>query len=370
MNFGKIITWILILFVVLLIIISFFGEENTDLSKVDLNSDYLINIDINNIKEKPSIIYGDLKNKIVYGSKDRIIDSEVYFCPEDNCEVELINLINSSKESIDCAIYDISLDAVSSSLIDKKKEGLEVRIVTDYLRSSTKTSKIGDLKANNIFVISNPSSSSYMHNKFCVFDNKKIFIGSMNFTLNGVYKNNNNILILEDKELALFFKKKIDSFFDGNFSLDLKNNYYINQFGNIETYFCPEEDCYSHFLEKLEVANSIDCMFFSFTIDEVTDIISSKEIPSRFILESRTIDNYSEFDRLIDKNIFTIKDKNPESMHNKFCIFDNSFVMTGSMNLSNNGISNNDESIIFIYDENITKEYINYFNKYWDLWNK
>lgn len=371
MNFGKIITWVLIIFVILLVIISFFGDNNSNISNYDLeNLDNTVsNIDVNSLKEKPTSIYQDIKHRVEYGSSDRNIETEVYFCPEDNCELELIELIESSKKTIDCAIYDISLEAVSSSLIEKQKEGLDVRVVTDYLRSATKVSKVGDLKANGIEVITNPSSSNYMHNKFCVFDNKKVFVGSMNFTLNGAYKNNNNVLVLEDKELANFYMEKVDSFFDGNFSLDVENTYYINQFGNVESYFCPEDDCYSHFLEKLDSAKSVDCMFFSFTIDEVTDIISSKEIPSRFILESRTINEYSEYSRLQDKYIPVIKDKNPESMHNKFCVFDDSYVMTGSMNLSNNGINNNDESLIFIYDQNITQEYINYFNNYWDLWN-
>lgn len=371
MNFSKIITIVLIAFVVGLIITAYLTNSN---SFRDVKDDVLDKV---NIDENRTTIVSDsrdaverLKHRITYGSFDREIPVEVYFCPEDNCVFKLINLIDSSKKSIECAIYDISLDSITNKLIEKHNEGVEVTIVSDYERSKSRYSDIGILKYSKIPVITNTSDNPYMHNKFCVFDEKIVWVGSMNFTLNGNYKNNNNVLVFEDKEIAKEYSKKMDSFFKGEFSPEIKKEVDVKSFGNIENYFCPEDNCSYHLLRFLDDANySLDCMLFSFTLEDAFNIINEKDIEKRFILEARNVSQYSQYENLVKNNIPVILDKNPNSMHHKFCIIDEYIVMTGSMNISKNGTTRNDESLIFVYNEELAKEYTDYFNNYWDLWN-
>ena len=363
MNLIKIISIILIIIVIFIVALSYLSPSEEDVSSIkDANLSAVV-------VDNANSIYSNVKNKIIYGSPDRQLPTKLYFCPEDNCELELINLINSAKKSIDCAVYDITLDAVTDSLVDAYKQEKEVRIVSDYDRSSKQYSKLGTIRSASIPVITNPSENTYMHNKFCVFDNKTVWLGSMNFTLNGNYKNNNNVLVIEDKELAKLYTNKIDLFFSGQFSLELNPEIEIKQVGNLENYFCLEDNCLYHVLRHMDSSKlSVDCMFFSFTSDEVTDLLDTKNINRRFILEKRNISEYSEFERLKDIGVPVITDNNPNSMHNKLCVFDNQIVMTGSMNLSANGTDNNDESLVFVNDSNLAQRYTEYFNKYWVEW--
>jgi len=110
-------------------------------------------------------------------------------------------------------------------------------------------------------------------------------------------------------------------------------------------------------------------MYFSYTLDSVTEIIKNLDSNKRFIFEKNNSTGYSEYLKLKELNIPVIVDNNPNNMHNKFCIIDNRIVMTGSLNLSVNGTENNDESLVFINDSNIAKQYTHYFNKYWQDWN-
>jgi phosphatidylserine/phosphatidylglycerophosphate/cardiolipin synthase-like enzyme len=101
-----------------------------------------------------------------------------------------------------------------------------------------------------------------------VFDEKIVWVGSMNFTLNGNYKNNNNVLVLEDKELSKVYTEKIDSFFKGEFSPKVKEIPTINSYGNVESYFCPEDDCLFTLLRVIEDVNSsLDCMFSNINLN-------------------------------------------------------------------------------------------------------
>ncbi|MCK9292654.1 MAG: phospholipase D-like domain-containing protein [archaeon] len=388
MNVIRILSWVIGIFVLALIVVSFISSEDKSVDDVidnfrsdsnkqddlkDKNSiiDFNSVVDLNSIVSKTENTYSDIKNRIVYGSKNRKLPTEVYFCPEDNCEEKLITLISNSKKTIDCAVYDLTLDAVTDALITSNLErNVKVRFVSDAERSSSKYSLIGKIKDSNMSVITNSVDSSYMHNKFCVFDSKIVWVGSMNFTLNGAYKNNNNVLVIEDKEVAKEFTRKIDTFFDGEFSPQVSSEIYAKDFGNSEIYFCPEDNCLYHVEDYLEDSNvSLDCMYFSYTLDSVTEIIKNLDSKKRFIFEKRNSIGYSEYQKLEDLNIPVIVDNNPNNMHNKFCVIDNKIVMTGSLNLSVNGTENNDESLVFINDSNIAMQYTDYFNKYWQEWN-
>ncbi len=374
MNFGKIITFLLIALVILLIATSYLSFDNQKVDDLkDGASDKfdatLTNIKDSNAVSKPVDTYDTLRSRVLYGAFDRNISTEVYFCPEDDCLKELLSLINSSKKTIDCAVYDLSLQSVTDALISKADSGVKVRFVSDYGRSGAKASNIGLLKDSNVSVILNSEESSYMHNKFCVFDEKIVWVGSMNFTLNGNYKNNNNVLVMQDKELSKVYTKKIDSFFKGEFSPKVKETPTINSYGNVENYFCPEDDCLFTLLRVIEDVNSsLDCMFFSFTLKDFFDVVVDKNVEQRYILEKLGLSEYSQYNNLKNNSIPVIIDQNPNNMHNKFCIIDNSHVLTGSMNISNNGTKNNDESLVIVYDQKITQEYMDYFNNYWTLW--
>ena len=60
---------------------------------------------------------------------------EVFFCPQDKCEEELISFLDSAEKSIHCALFDIGLQSVQEKLLEKQKE-IEVQVVTDndYLK--------------------------------------------------------------------------------------------------------------------------------------------------------------------------------------------------------------------------------------------
>ena len=383
MDLDTVMVVVLICLVVgIVVAIYVYQDPNTTMDQVksDINElkDDANNLltDANNNIGTPQIeinkdsVYSDLEKRYMFGTPDRNLNIQDLFCPEDNCMVRLVEMINSSKTSIDCSIYDIDESSVSDALVAKKNKGLQVRVVTDYIQAGTKASMVGQLKGADINVIVSPKSSSIMHNKFCVFDNKIVWVGSLNFTLNDAHKNNNNVLIINDKEVAELYTKKIDSFFTGSFSQKVSSDIKINKIGDGEFYFCPEDNCASHVISAINDSNlSIECMFFSFTLDAAGDAIVSKNVSKRFIFEKTQVDDYSEYQKLKDNQVPVLLDLNPQNMHNKFCVIDNEIVMTGSMNLSVNGTENNDESLVFIYDKNIAKNYVDYFNKYWELWN-
>ncbi len=297
----------------------------------------------------------------------------VYFCPEDSCQEILINLIKDTNKTIDCAVYDITSRDVVDAFKSEKQQGTEIRIVTDKARSQTKSSLIGELKLSGISVLISPSESSYMHNKFCVFDGNIVLIGSTNFTNNSFFESYNNILVFKNNpKLAETLKRKIDSFYLGNFS---KDSTVLGETISPEfsIYFCPNKNCKTQVLNQISNAEeSIVCMMYSFTLDEFGDaLVEEKKTGTniKIILETQQTSQYSEYEKLKAEGIEVIEDNQAFLMHNKYCVFDGNIVTTGSMNFSNNGTNNNDETLVIIKDQNIAEKYYNNFWSHWSAWN-
>jgi len=296
----------------------------------------------NIILEKPEIV------------QETNLPLEVYFCPQDNCEQILIDLIDSSKNTVHCALYDLDLDNLTQKLQEKNallvidKNNLEGVQSLDY--------------------ITNTGKRQLTHNKFCIIDDEIVFTGSFNPTPNGAYKNNNNMLIFYSKYLAENYEQEFQELRNQQFASGDKVKYPIIILNGkrIENYFCPEDSCKDHIIDVLEKAEkSIYFMTFSFTHDEIGSTLLNKQgIEIKGIFEKQQKSQYSEYEKLSELNVKF--DNYKYKVHHKVFIIDEKIVITGSMNPTASGDERNDENLLIIYNEEIAKLYLQEFNKIWN----
>jgi len=311
------------------------------------------------------LLSGCSTGKAVEQPSDFVTDSgkiSLYFCPQQQCEEQLLQFLDSAQKSIHCALFDIGLPSVQEKLREKRKV-MEVQIVTDndYLK-----------KFNHPFV--KADSYGLMHNKFCIIDGKKVSTGSMNPTENDAHKNNNNLLLIESAVIAQNYEDEFQELWDGNFKggSRVKNpKVTLNDKGTkdrrVETYFCPEDACAEQVKKELKKAEtSIHFMTFSFTHEGIANILLLKNLDGlevKGVMEVRQISEYSEFDRLLQNKIDVRKDGNKNNLHHKVFIIDGKTVVTGSFNPTANGDKHNDENVIIIEDEGIAKLFTEEFEK-------
>lgn len=105
----------------------------------------------------------------------------VYFSPKGNCEKMIVNRINSAEKTIDTAVYSINNDNIVNALIEAKKRGVKVRILTDKTQAKGISSKVKYLYDNRINIRVH-SQFKIEHNKFAVYDKVKGSTGSFNWT--------------------------------------------------------------------------------------------------------------------------------------------------------------------------------------------
>jgi phosphatidylserine/phosphatidylglycerophosphate/cardiolipin synthase-like enzyme len=288
---------------------------------------------------------------------------DVYFCPHDNCTDALAGFLDSAEESIDCAFYELNLEKVIDVLKQKSKL-ISVRLVIDGDNAE---------EANNLSFVKYENRSSYMHNKFCIVDGKKISSGSMNPTVNCATKNNNNLVLIESSSLAKNYEEEFSELWNGVFGKGDKvkrPEIYLN--GKlIENYFCPEDFCGYEIKKELENANkSIYFMTFSFTHDSIGNTILLKHqegVYVKGIFENRgSGTEYSKYDVFSYQGIDVIKDKNKATMHHKVFVIDNSTVILGSFNPSKNADEWNDENVLIIHDPAIALKFMEEFEYVWN----
>lgn len=138
-----------------------------------------------------------------------------------------------------------------------------------------------------------------------------------------------------------------------------------------QVYFCPEDSCASKLIEKINSAKtSLHVAIFSFTLDEIRDALveaKKKGVDVKVVFDKGQAGNkYSEDEALAEAGI-PIKYRGFSGyMHNKFIVYDDSFVSTGSFNYSKNANEKNDENLIFIFDREIAGNYEKEFDELWE----
>ncbi len=322
-------------FIVLLFLLTSCSTGNTFLDDIKFKSD----VETNNIVDEV----------------DDNISIEVYFCPREDCEGELLNFLKQSEYEIKCAFFDFRLKEVEKVLYDKNALLILDHRYFDELHYY-------NASGSNLII---DNQSALMHNKMCVVDGEYVFTGSFNPTENGAYKNNNNMLIIHSRKLAKNYLKEIDEWIDDD-KYETPYPYIEMDEIQIKSYFCPEDNCGEAVVEEIKKANeSIYFMTFSFTHNSIANNILLKYddgVEVKGIFESRQAGSkYSKYHVMEYQDIDVMKDGNKYNMHHKVFIIDNETVITGSFNPSNNGDKRNDENIVIIKDKKVAKEFLEEF---------
>lgn len=280
-----------------------------------------------------------------------------YFCPTDDCELVLATMINESRSSVNCALYDLTLEKVIK-VLQEKSNNIDVRLIMD------------DEAGENISGL-NIKFDSYglMHNKFCIVDNKIMYMGSFNPTKNGAHKENNDLVLLISPPIIQNYADEFEEMWNGKYKKgeNVKNREIIFNDSRVVSLFCPEDGCEKQVLYELGKANeSVNFMIFSFT-DDLIGLklveLSKKGILVSGVMEKSQGSNYSRYNLLKENNIDVEWDTNPSNLHHKVFIIDNKTVIFGSYNPTKNANTRNDENLMVVENEGFAKEFLKEFDK-------
>ena len=149
----------------------------------------------------------EFKSPVMYLNDAKI---ENYFCPEDNCADKVVDLIKNAKKSVYFMTFSFTSEKIADALISR--DGIEIKGVFDKGQASNKFSQDERLKGFGIDATLDKSKYK-LHHKVFIIDNETVVTGSFNPTLSGDTRNDENILIIHDKEIAKEFLEEFENMF-------------------------------------------------------------------------------------------------------------------------------------------------------------
>ncbi len=292
---------------------------------------------------------------------------------------ELIARINAAQETIHIASFEFNLTPVAEALIAAHQRGVEVQWVTDDEHGLEADEEEGHgqfamLKKAGIPVRDDGERGGLMHNKFWIFDGQTVWTGSTNITVNGIFHNNNNAIVIESPDLAAIYEREFAEMWAGEFgafSPSTVDRQQITLDGTpIQVFFAAEDDVADHLIPLIEGAqHSIRFMAYSFTHDGIGEAVLARAkdgVDVRGIFETRGSETeYSEMPRLYCAGVPVRQDGNPRTFHHKVFIIDEQLVITGSYNFSESADRDNDENAIVTANADIAARYLAEFDRRW-----
>ena len=145
---------------------------------------------------------------------------ELYFSLYDDPESIIIKNIDNAEEFINIAMYTFTDREIAQAILRAKDRGVDIKIYLDRSQVNAKYSKSRYFINNGMEGIRISSNNYIMHNKFAVIDNEIVITGSYNWTASAGERNNENLLVIDDKNIIKEYQNQFNILWNNKYSLE------------------------------------------------------------------------------------------------------------------------------------------------------
>lgn len=338
-------------------------------------------------KPIPDIVTPNLKIFFIDGYKYKRPSSR---CRTSACQA-LLSEINNSQKSIHFAIYGLGgQNEILQALIRAQRRGVDVKGVVDMtekniniydntenmirqLKFVKNDYQIADKNVRDDFGYKFDITAAIMHNKFFIFDNKKVLTGSSNISNTGTGGyNTNTVLLINSPQIASLYNKEFNQMYDLKFHtiktpLPNNTNIKIDNDTMMSVYFAPKHQVFKGDLHQL-LSNAKKHiyveMFYLTNKFLVNDLIEAKKrgVDVKVIVDATSAANkYSGHHKLREAGIPVKTENWGGKMHTKGASIDDRYYVIGSMNWTGKAELHNDENLLIIDSPKVSTATKNHF---------
>jgi phosphatidylserine/phosphatidylglycerophosphate/cardiolipin synthase-like enzyme len=295
-------------------------------------------------------------------------------------EEKLIQLINDARISIHIASFEFNLTPVAEALIAAKNRGVDVKWVTDDENGLEYDTQPGRgqfalMAAAGIELKDDAGRSALMHNKFWIFDGQVVWTGSTNASVNGVFKQNNNVLVMRSPEIAFIYEREFQELWSAQLGprapSTINKQWVILDGTPIQVLFSSEDHVVNNLVALVKDAQtSIRFLAFSFTDDPLAQAMIDRRtagVDVKGVFETfGSSSPGSELKTFWCAGLPVRQDGNGSFLHHKVIVIDGNIVVTGSLNYSSSADDENEENVVIIDNPEIAALYLQEFEKLWE----
>lgn len=291
--------------------------------------------------------------------------------------------IDAAEFTIDLCLYEFGRPNIIDAALRAHQRGVQVRFVGDGDEYHDEGYEA--LQMAGIELVLRKPLDRIMHNKFIVIDAQWVFTGSMNYSQNGVLRNNNHTIRYESADLADIYAAEFQQLHDEALFGRKKDPLGIGQSTtlggtDIEVYFSPQDDPIVPLRQVMSTTDTrLFFMIFSYTHQDLAaDMIAlhnaGVEVVGVFD-ESQARGRYSIDEQLAAAGIPVYIDGNHNAigfaggkLHHKTMLIDpatnsDPVVISGSFNWSNAATRYNDENLVILPGADFTTPFLEEFCK-------
>ncbi len=200
------------------------GSVNYTQSGLMEDNNFLLRVDDSSIADAYSAEFESMFTEKHFGEEDLSPTAktrfslgstpvEVYFSPEDGIAARLADLAEGSDRSIHFLAYTFTLDDLGQQLIDISRSGVNVQGVFEGGMLPGSTGSEYDSFRRAGLEIRQDGNPNLMHEKLFVIDGNTVVLGSYNFTRAADERNDENLLVIHDSQIASLFESEFQRVF-------------------------------------------------------------------------------------------------------------------------------------------------------------
>ena len=125
----------------------------------------------------------------------------VYFSPKSGCTEAVVDALTKAKSTVLVQAYSFTSAPIAKALVEAHSRGVKVQVVLDKSQRTEKYSS-ATFVFNNGIPCYIDAKHAIAHNKVMVIDAKTVITGSFNFTKAAEDNNAENLLVIQDADLA------------------------------------------------------------------------------------------------------------------------------------------------------------------------
>jgi phosphatidylserine/phosphatidylglycerophosphate/cardiolipin synthase-like enzyme len=156
-------------------------------------------------------VFGFLTKK--YHVKIEETNINAYFSPEDNIERIIVDRLGKVKKSVRFLAFSFTSDPIAEELIRLHRKGVSVEGVFEKEGSTTEHCEYAKLLVEGV-AVKLDRNPHHMHHKVFILDEALLITGSFNFSRGANTKNDENVIMLDNREIIAEYLREFRRIYD------------------------------------------------------------------------------------------------------------------------------------------------------------
>lgn len=132
---------------------------------------------------------------------------EVFFSPEDDVLNRIIPIVAGAQSNIRFLAFSFTDYPLAKTMIDRYAAGVDVAGVYEKTGSETEGAELKTFLCAHV-PVRQDGNPRFLHDKLIIIDNRLVITGSFNFSNNATDNNDENVIIIDNPEIAALYMEE------------------------------------------------------------------------------------------------------------------------------------------------------------------